>query len=270
MTCAAALLAGTACATSGSQLTRLAAGHSVATAVVQGDGFRHRLIANAAAQGTGGTLLVFIEGDGRPWSAGGSTPSRDPTARKPLAFELFLRTTLPSWYVTRPCYEQLMDAACTPALWTSARYSRVVIDSMAAAVRASLARDDHRAIVLVGYSGGGVIATLLAERLPRVRGVVTIAANLDVAAWTRLHGYEPLAESMDPAREPSTVAHVALVGERDTNVPPSSISAWVETHPGAVLMPQDAFDHVCCWARDWEALLDQALARLAVRAISRN
>jgi pimeloyl-ACP methyl ester carboxylesterase len=272
MACVFAMLATGACASTGaSQLPRLAAGHRVHATVVRGLAFRHRLISNEAAAANDGRLLVFIEGDGRPWTSDGSSPSRDPTARKPLAFELFLGTRQPAWYLTRPCYEQLRDTACSAAMWTSDRYSSAVVDSMAAALLAALGPADRRELVLVGYSGGGVIATLLAPRLPRVGGVVAIAANLDVAAWAQLHGYEPLAGSLDPAREPApAVPRVLLAGARDTNVPPSSIAGYLVAHPGATVLQQASFDHVCCWVRDWDPLLRQALALLPAGAVSRN
>jgi pimeloyl-ACP methyl ester carboxylesterase len=141
---------------------------------------------------------------------------------------------------------------------------------MATALRGALGPDNLRELVLVGYSGGGVIATLLATRLPRVAGVVSIAANLDVAEWARLHGYEPLHGSLDPAREPvAAVPRVLLVGAKDTNVPPSSIAGYLATHPGAKVLQQASYDHVCCWVRDWGSLLRQALAQLPA-GLSRN
>ena len=49
-----------------------------------------------------------------------------------------------------------------------------------------------REVTFVGYSGGGVLAVLIAERLDNVAGVITVGANLDTDAWTEHHGYLPL------------------------------------------------------------------------------
>jgi pimeloyl-ACP methyl ester carboxylesterase len=258
------LLMASAC-TSMPPVSRLAANAGIAGQVVTGTGFRHRLFANAAAESPhNGPLLVFLEGDGQPWVDGGRTPARDPTPRQPLAFELFVATRQPAWYLTRPCYEHLIDPGCRTGLWTSARYSTEVVDSMAAALRSNLAQYPAQDIMLIGYSGGGVLATLLAPRLPRVAGIITIAANLDVAAWAQLHGYLPLVDSLDPAREPARLpAHVLLTGDRDENVPVAVVAGYLATHPGVMEVHYPAFDHVCCWRRDWNEVLPRALQALA-------
>lgn len=262
------LLLACACAASGSsRLSRFAADVGIAEVIVRGDRFRHRIFANRLAAAADADLLfVFIEGDGRPWTNGGRTPARDPTARRPLGFQLFLATAQPALYVTRPCYEGLRDPGCTVELWTSARYSTAVVDSLAAALRAGPQPAADRELVLVGYSGGGVLAALLATRLPRVAGVISVAANLDVAAWTARHDYLPLVDSLDPAREPAMAgfAHVALTGGKDDKVPPATIAEYLETHPGTVVLEYPVFDHVCCWQRDWADILPRALQRLQV------
>lgn len=246
-----------------SPLPRLAAGQHTTSKIVHGTAFRHWIYGRESASSLSGPLLVFLEGDGRPWVAAGRLPAKDPTGVDPLAFKLFLKTTQDALYVTRPCYEQLQDMPCNSTLWTSARYSPLVVDSIAAALRSGI-EDRTRELVLVGYSGGGVIAMLLAQRLPNVRGVISINSNLDVAAWVNLHGYDPLKESLDPTLMPGTSAirRVVLVGERDTNVPPSAISGFLSAHPGAVVLRFPDFDHVCCWLRDWDAILSDALTLL--------
>lgn len=253
----------TGCGSLSSPLPRMAAGHQVTSKVVQGTDFRHWVYGREPASASQGPLLVFLEGDGRPWVAAGRLPAKDPTGMDPLAFRLFLKTPRAARYVTRPCYEQLQDVACNSTLWTSARYSPAVVDSIAAALRSGL-DDEATEVVLVGYSGGGVLAVLLAERLANVRGVISIASNLDVAAWAALHAYEPLKGSLDPARMPgaSDIRQVVLVGERDRNVPPSAITGFLSVHPDAVVLRFTDFDHVCCWLRDWDAILSRALALL--------
>jgi pimeloyl-ACP methyl ester carboxylesterase len=247
------------------QLPRLARGAGATEQLVAGDGFHHRLFRNGPAVAAAtGPLLIFLEGDGRPWANGGRTPAADPTGREPLAFQLFAATPLPAWYITRPCYEGLHDPRCEPSLWTGGRYSQAVVDSLAAALRTELASGPPRQLVLIGHSGGGVLATLLASRLQQVRGVITIAANLDVAAWARLHGYLPLADSLDPARQAAVTdsRQIALIGGRDRNVPPAVIEGYLLAHPETVAVRYADFDHVCCWRRDWGAILSSAMERL--------
>lgn len=233
--------------------------------VVEGAGFRHRLFMNGAATAaTAGPLLIFLEGDGRPWVRGGSVPAADPSGRERLAFRLFAATPMPAFYITRPCYEGVHDPGCEPLFWTSGRYSEAVVESLAAALRTRLGAGPPRELVLVGHSGGGVLATLLASRLPGVTGVITVAANLDVAAWAQLHAYSPLVDSMDPAREPAdaSIGRVALVGEQDRIVPPQLMQGYLATHPGTTVVSFTHFDHVCCWRRDWSIILPEALRLL--------
>jgi hypothetical protein len=203
-------------------------------------------------------LAVFLEGDGAPWR-GGVEPSEDPTTRHPVALELLLRTPGAGAYVGRPCYHRLEDPRCTPDHWTHARYSEAVVNSMIAAVREAAQLAGVRQIELVGYSGGGALAVLVAERLEGVVSVTTIGANLDVEAWTRHHRYLPLERSLDPAR--SDRAHpwreLHLQGARDVNVPPATTDAYFARYPGAQRRVIAEFDHVCCWVDAWPELLGQ-------------
>jgi pimeloyl-ACP methyl ester carboxylesterase len=60
-------------------------------------------------------------------------------------------------------------------------------------------RSGSTRLTLVGYSGGGTIAVLLAARRSDVAEVITVAANLDVGYWTQRDGLSPLTGSLDPA-----------------------------------------------------------------------
>jgi len=133
-------------------------------------------------------LNVYLEGDGTPWRYR-TIVMPDPTPRRPLMLELM--SADPSWslYLGRPCYNGTSrDAGCDNRLWTSARYSPQVVDSMASAIRVISERHDVDEIRLFGHSGGGALAVLLTEQLSNVKLIVTIAGNLDIDAWTDHHG----------------------------------------------------------------------------------
>jgi len=204
-------------------------------------------------------LRVYLEGDGSPWIRGRRV-ARDPTSRNPVALQLMLRDPGDALYLARPCYHRLDDSPpCDPRLWTSARYGEAVVESMTAALQ-RLLRDlgEHRTVTLVGYSGGGVLGMLLAQRLERVDRVVTVAANLDTAAWVRLHGYSPLDASMNPAAGPSLrreVRQTHLAGGDDDTVPPWLIERALQAEPNATLAVLAGFDHHCCWGAVWPTVL---------------
>jgi pimeloyl-ACP methyl ester carboxylesterase len=118
-----------------------------------------------------------------------------------------------------------------------------------------------RKLVLVGYSGGGTLAWLMAARIPDVVAVVTVAANLDVELWTSLHGYTPMAGSLNPADSPPlspSVKQVHYVGGRDRNVPPQVTRSFGAHHASARVVEIPDFDHTCCWVENWPDLLRAA------------
>jgi pimeloyl-ACP methyl ester carboxylesterase len=172
------------------------------------------------------------------------------------------RDTGPRLLLGRPCYFE-PETACDPILWTHHRYSPEVIASMVAALRSFLAQHPYRQVLLIGYSGGGTVAWLMASQLPDAVGVVTIAANLDIDAWTQIHGYSAMAGSLNPASLPQlspAIVQVNYFGGRDQNVPPSVIRSFARGHPAAKEVEIAEFDHVCCWIARWPGLLDEVTA----------
>ena len=98
--------------------------------------------------------------------------------------ELMSLDHAPSLYLGRPCYFGMArQPPCEPQYWTTLRFSESVVASMAAALKAAVGSMVEQGFVLIGHSGGGTLAMLLAQRLDRVQSVVTIAGNLDIEAW---------------------------------------------------------------------------------------
>lgn len=178
--------------------------------------------------------------------------------------ELMKLDRQPSVYLGRPCYNGTStDKRCTNALWTSARYSPAVIASMATGLRELQRRHQASELWLFGHSGGGALALLLADRLPDVSRVITIAGNLDTDAWTRHHGYTPLFSSLNPAQQPplrDSVWQWHLLGGRDAVIPPPLVRPFILSQSQASGFQFDRFSHSCCWQPIWPELLD-ALAR---------
>lgn len=212
------------------------------------------------------TLHLYVGGDGSAF-VDRHRVAADPTPRRPLTLQLMLADPAPSVYVGRPCYHGAgPPPACDPRLWTSARYSAAVVTSVAAVIADLAARFGTARVTVIGYSGGGVIALLSAARVARVATVVTLAAPLDVAAWTEAHGYTPLRQSLDPAAEadwPADLRQVHLQGERDRNVPPATLARFRDTLARGGVEAEfrvlAGFDHHCCWLDSWPALLSAAL-----------
>jgi len=249
------LLAG--CASHGDRVDRLAIELGLTKRSVPSDPVPLVAYRNASDQPSG-RLHVYLEGDGTPWLTR-SRVSPDPTPRNPVALELMALDPAPSIYLARPCYNGTADTAgCHPWYWTTGRYSQPVLASLATALRRVIDAEAVTELVLIGYSGGGVLAWLLAQRIPETRALVTVAANLDINAWTDLHGFSPLWDSLNPAEGPplsSSVKQWHLVGERDQEVPPSIIASLRElVGPDARVLVM-ASDHRCCWAEFWPEVL---------------
>jgi hypothetical protein len=245
------------CRSASSRFLGLAADRGLRAEEVPGDGFRHLVL--TADQRRGRTLHVYLDGDGTPWLGG--LPAGDPTPRDPLVLDLLALDRAPAVYLGRPCYHGLRDdAACAPTLWTSARYSEAVVASLAVAARRLLADRGGERIVWLGYSGGGALAVLLAARVPETAGVVTVAANLDVRAWTDAQRVSPLEGSLDPARQPRlspAVYQRHYAGGRDRTVP---VDVTRRGAGGAEVVVVPEYDHRCCWRALWPSVL-AALAR---------
>jgi predicted alpha/beta hydrolase family esterase len=249
----ALILAG--CTSNATRIEALAGTLGMSRSVLEAGGFRSVLYMREVGGPDDARLAIFIEGDGVPWRAR-MEPSLDPTTGDPIALKLLGETPLRSAYITRPCYQDMTAPRCTPERWTFERYSDEIVSSMTQAVRTAATRAKARSVVLVGYSGGGVLAVLIAERLDNIAGVVTVGANLDTAAWTKQQGYLPLYGSLNPAA--STAEHrwpeIHLYGARDPTVPPATADAYFARFPHAQRKIVDDNDHVCCWVEQWPKL----------------
>lgn len=263
-----ALLTAAACSSNAGRIDQQAHAAGLSRSVVQGQPYRHVVYANHVVARTSGNwgerLVVFLDGDGRPWSDDGQHPSADPTTRNPIALKLLEQTPVPAIYVSRPCYQEPTDTGCSPEIWTSRRYSPRVVESIAAAIRTAAQSAGLHELVLIGYSGGGALAVLVAERIENVAAVITLCANLDIDAWTAHHGYLPLRGSLNPAasdrEHPWPEIH--LQGTLDAVVPPSTTREYFKHHPAAHAWRFEDYDHVCCWVETWPRAFGRIQATL--------
>jgi len=176
-------------------------------------------------------LRVYIEGDGLAFEGRGRR-SDDPTPVRPVALEIAARDAYPGDLVVlaRPCqYEARSAPACDPTLWTAARYGERVVAAIAARLE-PLARD-RPSIDLAGFSGGGVVAALVAARRSDVGFLTTFAAPLDVAGWTQRLGLPALVLSLSPLDHAAALRALPqqhFVSEADRVVPPAVVARYVD------------------------------------------
>lgn len=230
-------------------------------------------------RGDGDVLTVYLEGDGFAY-VNARQPALDPTPTDPVSLKLALAEPgkgAVAW-IGRPCQYTLPDHGrnCRTVIWTTGRTAPEVIDSMGMAVDALKRRSGSGRVILVGYSGGGAIAVLLAARRTDVAQIITVAANLDLEYWTRRDGLSPLAGSLDPARQPAEtlerIPQLHFTGGQDrivgTDVVRSYLNRLSPQSP-ARLVEIPNFTHSCCWAKDWRLLLSQHRTEISGHAPAR-
>lgn len=205
-------------------------------------------------------LTVYIEGDGAAWP-GPHLPPADPTPLRPVALALAdADRTAAVVYLGRPCQYLPTEslARCSVDWWTTKRFSPAVLAAYQQALDELKAKTGYHHLRLVGYSGGGVLATLLAEQRSDVAQLTTIAAPLALTAWTAWHKVSPLPEALDPIRLDgrARVAAVHYVGERDDIVPEPIVRAYVTIRGGDLRRVAGA-DHDCCWLGFWKQHQDE-------------
>ena len=255
-----------ACAVSSGQRVRdVAERRGFTETTARGEGFAHTVFGNNIPVEADGVLHIYLEGDGSPWLMGRFVAS-DPTPWNPLMLRLMAKDRQPAFYVGRPCYNGFAQAAgCHPDLWTRDRHADVVVRAMQSVIEQLYAQSGASAIYLFGHSGGGAMAMLLAPRLMAVTRVVTLAGNLNLDGWTRLHRYSPLSGSLDPATQPVLRAGIRqwhFAGEQDRNIPPDLVVPTVQRQPNAALYVMDGFSHGEGWEKVWGRILgslDQGL-----------
>jgi hypothetical protein len=207
-------------------------------------------------------LTVYIEGDGAEWR-GRYRPPADPTPTNALTLRLALRDPgARVAYLGRPC--QYLDeealAECPSSFWILGRYGEAALTIVDAAIDKLMITARAAHVNLVGFSGGGVIATLLAARRNDVACVVTLASPLDTTAWTRELGVSALTDSFNPVDFAGRLRFVAqwhFAAAKDEIVPLTALRQVGEVLPYARIVMMKEYDHDCCWVLAWEKLRAQ-------------
>ena len=99
---------------------------------------------------------------------------------------------------------------------------------------------------------------LLAKQVPKLKTVVTFAANLNVNEWSRHHGYLPLQNSLNPAdhtTETSQIHQLHIAASEDKIVPPYIIEQFANSQANAEFLLVPNQDHRCCWTQVWPEIL---------------
>jgi pimeloyl-ACP methyl ester carboxylesterase len=205
---------------------------------------------------------IYIEGDGRAWQSRGA-PAPDPTPRQAMGLKLAAKDPGANVvYLARPCQFTARDSHCDVVYWTGKRYSPEVIAAMNEAVSHYAALVRGSALNLIGYSGGGTLAILIAVRRNDVASIRTVAGNLDVDEVNRLHAVSPMPLSVNPINEAYRVAAIPQIhfsGGADRVVPPAIAERFARAAGGACVQTRiiPGMGHEGRWDERWPLLLAQ-------------
>ena len=216
-------------------------------------------------QGSGARdLIVYLEGDGRGVVSGRVT--LDPTPSRAMGFELAKSDPAPAvLYLARiGQFQPSQTGQAYQAYWANKRLAEEAVSAANQAIDEAKSRVGAQYVHLIGYSGGGGLAVLLAERRSDVASMATVAGLLDTQWWVREKNFQPLVGSLNPAERVQSLANLPQVhffGNEDTIIPPA-MSAHFQT-----LAPFTRFkrvevqtNHWKEWPELWPLLLRQYLA----------
>ena len=211
------------------------------------------------------TAHIYIEGDGLAWITSRKI-SHNPTPLHPIGYRLFDRDEDCSIYVARPC-QYISFRNCRSKYWTSHRFAKEVVESYLQALDKIKKKFKIHKFVLIGYSGGGAIAALIAAQRKDVKCLVTVAGNLDPTKWVRLHFISALSGSLNPvdyASRLQSIPQIHFIGTDDRIVPidiAKSYLSFFQDRSRINLIEIPNTTHTKGWIELWPDLLKTARNR---------
>lgn len=152
----------------------------------------------------------------------------------------------------------------TPQVWSSHRFSRDVIDSYDDALEGLKKKYNLSSFTLVGYSGGGAVAALLANKREDISSLITVAGNLDTDKWVELHSLSPLEGSLNPAQNTKkleTIPQYHLIGTKDEVIPKEVFLSYQSRFDHKENVKHTMYDatHTLGWVEQYQQFLKEYL-----------
>jgi len=242
--------------------TMLAKKHGLTKAIVQTEQFK--LFSYQSITQANNVATFYIEGDGLAWLSR-KRMSPNPIPKNPVALKLAVNDQSTNViYLARPCqYVELnTEQHCSSDYWATKRFSPEVITSMDEAITQINQQANIKKIRLVGYSGGGAIAAILAATRNDVIDLRTVAGNLDIELFARYHEVSPLIGSMNPidfADSLTNIPQIHFIGEKDEIITLQITESYInhlekyDTSLRCVKVEQiDSASHAKGWEMVWQ------------------
>lgn len=217
--------------------------------------------------------VFYIEGDGSITSH--QMISSNPTPSKIMLFRLTILDTRPNVvYIARPCQYTSMELNpnCNGEYWTNKRLSEEVIESINIAINKI---SNNKPFHLVGFSGGGGVAVLVAVRNNNVKDIITIAGNLDIQKFSTHHKIYALNQSLNPinyARKINNIPQLHISGSNDKIVPSNIAEDYVEQSASTCVHSKifPGITHTLGWDKVWQNVLTMNLTCSSLGIIKKS
>lgn len=244
-----------------STLSTLAEDHNLSLEPIITSHFKLMSISSAERCQASKNMHVYIEGDGFAWKTK-TLLSDNSTPINPLAAKLMLidQSTC-KIYLARPC-QYIEDSQCSSKDWSTHRFSSDVIQSYQEALDNLKKLYKIDSYTLVGYSGGGTIATLITASRNDVKKLITVAGNLDPYKWVMYHRISQLDGSLNPinyTQELESIHQLHLIGKEDKVIPPEIFFSYLEHFSNTSNIHYKIFENVSHnhgWEKIYEKLLE--------------
>jgi len=213
--------------------------------------------------GESSELVVYLEGDGRGVIRGRVTP--DPTPSRAMGFELARSDPAPAvLYLARiGQFQPSQTGRQYQDYWSTRRLAEEAVTAAGRAVDEAKALLGAGRIHLIGYSGGGGLAVLLAERRSDVVSLTTVAGLLDTNWWVREKNFQPLTGSLNPADQAARLTGLTQVhfyGREDSIIPPLMSAHFQALAPFTNFRRVEVdTNHWRAWPEFWPGLMKKYL-----------
>lgn len=206
-------------------------------------------------------LKIYIEGDGLSWISR-KTISKDPTPINSTILKLMYEDDSDcKLYLARPCQFVNTDS-CNSSYWTNKRFSLEVIKSFDESLDFLKKEYKNSNFILIGHSGGGAVATLVASNRDDIGMIITVAGNLDIQKWTSIYNLSELKGSLNPAdftKQIQNIKQYHLIGNNDKIIPKDIFLSYFSRFEKKEKVHFLYFDeeHNCCWEKHYKKFLNE-------------
>ncbi len=205
------------------------------------------------------TLNIYIEGDGLSWVSKTQVSSNPTPINQTLLNLLTIDDSSCKVYLARPC-QYINSSKCKEEYWTNKRFSKKIIDSFDEVLNSLKDKFLNKDFNLIGYSGGGAVGVLLASKRDDIKNLITIAGNLDIEKWTKMHNISKLDGSLNPADFTANLENIKqyhIVGNSDKIIPKEILLSYFSKFKNKenIEYIYTNSTHICCFENSFEEVL---------------